>query len=230
MRTRSSVILVCCVLAIVMSVSSILEAQAPKDKRRKALKERLYLPTRSSVPRQILSFRTREEAIKKLKKEEQPILSPKSHMYAENYILAQGVAGANADTRNGRVWAVAMYDGLDPYDLAHAGFKSIGLRNIGSSRQAGVTVKVTANILNLTAQEPHAALCILIFEDGRPIRNKIQYFKMPGSQVVSLTSDPFMMFPNHNYYALALISISGKPKAGRAVSVIADIIDIKWKF
>lgn len=230
MRAKSSVIFVFYFLVIAVSVPYLLDAQEAKAKRPKTLEEEFNLPTKSSIPRQILSFRSRKEAISKLKKEKQPILSPKSLRYAENYILANGVAGANADTSNGRVWAVAMDDGLDPPDWALSGFKPIGLHNIGSSRQIRVAVNVTANILNLTVQEPYSALCVLIFEDGRQIRKKKQYFKKPGSQIVSVTSEPFLMLPNHKYHTLGLIAIMGRPKADRAVSVKADIIDIKWKF
>lgn len=223
MRRKFFVILVCCLLALTVLVLSKNGEQVTRANQIKSL---LITPKTAPktapkpAPRLILEFNTIEELQQLLLQQEEE----QEQAYPESYIMPQGVAAANADTMTGRVWAVALCDGLDPFDVARVGFKTITLRNTGSFSQTGVTVTVTANILEI---QYIVDLVVDIYKDGRFLLAGVnRVIRDEGS--VSAISESFTMEPNHDYYAIGVILCYSEKVPNRVASVIAEITDIGW--
>jgi hypothetical protein len=218
MKAKFSVILMwwVMVIALPVSVPSVLLGAQPTVP---GLGKLLKLP-KPLKPSKTLSFSSPGEL---------KLLLQQLPAYPGTYRYAGGVSAVNADPITKRVWAVSLNDGLDPRDIGDVGFQTTTLRNTGSFSPSGVTVTVTANILK--QQQPAVGwdICLMvkIFKDGDQLDDVVKYVHVTQSGSQSLTSAPFTMEPNHDYYATGEIYCESYV-AGETASVIAEITDIKW--
>lgn len=140
--------------------------------------------------------------------------------YPENFLVAQGVAAANADVNSKKVWLTAIGSGNS---IASAGFKSITLRNTGTIPWSGITVTVSANVLKTIGG---LKLIIMIYKDGNLLPGSGGNKVLPSTGNATLTSGTFTMDPGHDYYAVVFLQVN--PTQDEIKGVIGEITDIKW--
>jgi len=193
MKAKYSVMLMwwVMVIALPVSVPSVLLGAPPSAP---GLGKLQNLPKLSKT----LSFSSKGEL--KLLLQQQPPAYPGIVKFAD------ALTAANADPISKRVWAVSLYDGKPEQCIV--GFQTTTLRNTGSSSVSGVTVTVTANMLKLqSAIGWNKQLEVIIYDEhGHPLDNIYTSQPVHQTGTQSVTSPPFTMEPNHDYYAEGLIS------------------------
>lgn len=212
MRSKFSIMLVCCVLALTLLVPSIL------------LGVQLSLPNLGKLLEspKILSFSSIGELKLLLQQQEEG----QEQAYPETYMFTQGVAAAKADISTGHVWAVVMRDSIEGGGgTVQVGFKTNGLQNTGSTPLRGVTVTVTANILVVQQPSNDVYLHVSTYKDGSFIETKEQYIGGLGNY--NVTSSSFTMEPGHNYYAVGFFFCRSSVE-NQATILVAEITDINW--
>lgn len=216
MERKMSFVFLLCVLLLGLSGIIIQGGQVQQVERERRVERQIERPKRSSPPLRIHKFISRKEA-KEI---------PKSEKYPKNYIEQNGLASANANTSNGKIWVIAMNDDTDPRDYAHAGFWTNGFQNVGPTPEQGVTVTATVNVIHW---QRDFQLKICIYSDEQIDMYYLKNIYSVGN--ISLTTDPFSMEPNKVYSALVFI----RPRLYDTIidqenAIVAEITDISWNF
>lgn len=216
MERKMPLVFLLCVLLLGLSGIIIQGGHVQEVERERRVERQIERPKRSSPPLRIHKFDTRRKA-KEI---------PKSEMYPKNYIEQKGLASANANTSNGKIWVIAMNDGTDPRDFAQAGFWTNGFQNVGPIPEQGVTVTATVNVIRW---QRDFQLRICIYSDEEILDMFYKNINSVGN--ISLTTDPFSLETNKVYSALVLIY----PRPYDLIidqdyAIVAEITDISWNF
>lgn len=216
MERKMPFVFLLCVLLLGLSGIIVQGGHVQEVERERRVERQIERPKRSSPPLRIHKFDTRRKA-KEI---------PKSEMYPKNYIEQKGLASANANTSNGKIWVIAMNDGTDPRDFAQAGFWTNGFQNVGPIPEQGVTVTATVNVIRW---QRDFQLRICIYSDEEILDMFYKNINSVGN--ISLTTDPFSLETNKVYSALVLIY----PRPYDLIidqdyAIVAEITDISWNF
>jgi hypothetical protein len=169
-------------------------------------------------PLKTFSFKNKQEVVGKFN----PSLFP------EVLKFVSGISNANANKTTGEFWAVAVDDGLkagagDVGDYCWIGFASNGLRNVGSSDWVNVIISVTFTVSEVMDVEA-STFMVAPFAGGQNIADADGYLSVEKPGTYTVSSRPFNMQPNVDYYVQAFISLWGmKNKPGGVVGKISSI-------
>lgn len=181
-------------------------------------KQDLQIPkTMLKGPVKTFSFKNKQEAAGKYN----PSLFP------EVIKVVSGTGNANANKTTGEFWAVAVDDSLEDNDLCWIGFASNGLRNVGSSDWVNVKISVTVTVSAVNV-ERSTAIYVTPFAGEQSIADAHDGLSIEKPGTYTVSSRPFNMKPNVDYYVQAVMYLGGmKNKPG---GVIGKISSIKFVF
>jgi hypothetical protein len=192
-----------------------------------AAKEATAVPRISRVPAQVRKFRTAKEVTLQGKS-----LQVAPGRFPDTVIMTTGLAAASAQKMSGRVWAMAMRDGMAPDDVAKAGFKSPALSFSGTDaiRGATATSEVVIGGLELGGDGPALAVfSIGVYKDGALVASGRAMVDRPGT--FTATTTPVDLVPGAAYHLEACLSVVTRNSAGsRGVVSDAEIREIRWSF
>jgi hypothetical protein len=151
-----------------------------------------------------------------------------SPIYPQANGSATGMASVYKKTETGEVWLMAMYGSAAGAPTASAGFTSNTLRNAGTLEWSGVTMTATIEV-----HKCHGPFHFTIEPFGsnsqNPIGTATNYAMAPGTY--KITSQPFVMKPNTDYYAVAfLVLTADSAPTNEAISCYAKITSITFNF
>lgn len=149
----------------------------------------------------------------------------KQQAFPATYLSVNGVAAGRSDTISKEVRAVAIADPKGGNSKVVVGFKSMTLRNTGSSSWPGVTVRVHASPYRIKTDDSIDIL-VTVFRDGTAMEATTKTREVKTGSSFSVVSEPFEMEPNVDYHAIGcfVLSCSGM----EIEAVVGHINDIQW--
>jgi hypothetical protein len=181
----------------------------------------------SRVPAKVRTFRTAKEVTIST-------LSPRlpEGRFPETAISTSGLAAATADRMNGRVWVMAMSDGLSPEDYADAGFKSTAFSFSGSETIRGATATATILVRRLELEgesHPLAVFALGIYKDGNLVASGRAMVDARGTYTATTTA--IDLSPGARYHVEARMHLVTRTGVGsRGMVSDAEITEIRWSF
>lgn len=189
--------------------------------------EAVAVPRVSRVPAQVRTFRTAKDMTSQSKS-----LQIAPGRFPDAVIETSGLAGASAQKMSGRVWVMAMRDGMAPEDFAKAGFKSPALSFGGTDAIRGVTAtsEVVIGSLELGGEWPALAVfAIGLYRNGVLVASGRAMLDRPGT--FRATTSPVDLAPGASYHLEACLSVVPRSAASsRGVVPAAEIKEIRWSF
>jgi len=189
--------------------------------------EAMTMPRKSRVPVQALKFRTAQEVTLQGRS-----LQVAPGRFPDTVTATSGLAAASAQTSSGRVWVMAMRDGMAPDDFAKAGFKSTALSFSGTDTIRGVTAtsEIVVRGLELGGDGPALAVfAIGVYRNGELVASGRAMINRPGT--FTATTSPVDLAPGAAYHLEACMSVVTRNAAGsRGVVSDAEVREIGWSF
>lgn len=184
-------------------------------------------PRLSRAPAQVRSFRTAKEATISMRSFRIP-----EGRFPETELRTSGLAAASADRMNGRIWVMAMRDGLSPEDYADAGFKGPAFSFSGADTIRGATATATIIVRRLQLEgdvTPYAVFAIGIYKDGSLAGSGRVFLTSSGTYTVTTT--PVDLSPGARYHVVAGLTMLTRTGSGsRGMVSDAEITEIRWSF
>lgn len=181
----------------------------------------------SRAPAQVRTFRKASEVVTMMQSVSLP-----GGRFPESSLRTSGLAAASADRMNGRVWVMAMRDGLSPDDYATAGFKSPAFSFSGTDMIRGATATATIVVRRLElegAVAPYAVFAIGIYKDGSLASSGRAF--LTGSGTYTATTTPVNLSPGAQYHVETTLNILTRTGVGsRGMLSDAEITEIRWSF
>lgn len=184
-------------------------------------------PRFSRAPAQVRTFRTANEVATLVRS-----VRPPEGRFPETELRTSGLASASADRMNGRIWVMAMRDGLSPDDYADAGFKSPAFTFSGADTIRGATATATIIVRRLELEGdviPYTVFAIGIYKDGSLAANGRVFLTSGGTYTVTTT--PVDLSPGASYHVEAGLTMLARSGVGsRGMVSDAEITEIRWTF
>jgi len=181
----------------------------------------------SRAPAQVRSFPTAKQAMISMRSFHVP-----EGRFPETDVETSGLAAATADRMNGRIWVMAMRDGLSPDDYAGAGFKGPAFSFSGADTIRGATATATIVVRRLQLEgdvPPYAVFAIGIYRDGSLAASGRVFVTSSGTYAATTT--PVDLSPGARYHVAARLKMVTRAGSGsRGMVSDAEITEIRWSF
>jgi len=132
----------------------------------------------------------------------------------------------------GRLWMLAMKDGISPDDFADAAFKGQAFSFGGTDTIRGATASATIAVrkIELQGDEPgYAVFSIGIYKDDSLVASDRKFLTASGTYSVTTTSVDLL--PGAHYHVEAGLTILPRGSNGSRVIVSdAEVTEIRWSF
>lgn len=189
--------------------------------------EAVAAPRISRAPLQVRKFRTAQDVVL-----QSGSLQSAPGRFPDTVIQASGLAASSAQKMSGRVWVMAMRDGMAPDDHAKAGFVSPALSFGGTAPVPGVTATAEIVVRKVEIGWESPALIVFsigVYRNGELVSSGRAMIDRPGTYPA--TSTPVDLAPGATYHVEASLSVVTRDATGsRAMVSDAEIRDIRWSF